>query len=101
MLAPFLQHLPVGGDLVLALLDRDKIVRVDILQSHEHPADACLRGLFDKIRDLVTLCVGLDGKADVRAIAGAQGDQTVEQRLQSRLRAKLSSVMKNRRIRWA
>jgi hypothetical protein len=53
VLAPFLQRLPVVGDLVLAFLGWDEIVRIDVLQSDEHPADACLRGLLDEIRDLV------------------------------------------------
>jgi hypothetical protein len=39
VLAPFLQHLPVVGDLVLAFLGWDEIVRIDVLQSDEHPAD--------------------------------------------------------------
>ena len=81
MLAPFLQHLPVVGDLVLAFLGRDEIVRIDVLQSNKYAADACLRRLLDEIRDLVAQRVDLDGKADLRAIAGAQLDQTVEQQL--------------------
>ena len=81
MLAPFLQHLPVVGDLVLAFLGWDEIVRIDVLQSDEHPADACLRGLLDEIRGLVAERVDLDGEADLRAIAGAELDQSVEQQL--------------------
>ena len=81
MLAPFLQHLPVVSDLVLAFLSRDEIVRVDVLQSNEHPADACLRCLLNKIRDLVAQRVDLDGEANLRAIASTQLDQAVEQQL--------------------
>ena len=81
VLAPFLQHLPVVSDLVLALLGRDEIVRVDVLQSNEHSADACLRCLLDEIRDLVAQRVDLNGEANLRAIARAQLDQTVEQQL--------------------
>ena len=81
VLAPFLQHLAVVGDLVLTFLGGDEIVRVDVLQSDEHPADARLCGLFDEIRDLVTKRVDLDGEADLRTIAFAQRYQTVEQQL--------------------
>jgi len=37
-----------------------------------------LRSLLDEIRDVVTECVDLDGKADVWAAVAAQSDQTVQ-----------------------
>src|ERR1700731_502315 len=76
VLAPFLQRLPLVGDLVLAFLGWDEIVRIDVLQSDEHPADACLRGLLDEIRDLVAERCRPDGEADLRAIAGAQASRS-------------------------
>ena len=76
VIAPFLQHLPVVGDLVLPLFGGDKIVRIDVLKSDEHATDARLRGLFNEIRNLVTQRVDLNGESYVRAIAGAQLDQS-------------------------
>ncbi len=81
VLAPFLQHLAVLGDLVLPLLGRDQIVGVDVLQSDEHPAHAGLRRLLDEVRNLVAKRIDLDGEADLRELAVAQLDQPVEQRL--------------------
>jgi hypothetical protein len=45
--------------------------------------------------------VDLDRKADLQPVAEAQPDHPVNSLSQSRLRAKLSSVMKNRLIPWA
>src|SRR5439155_15862413 len=52
------QHLAIFGDLVLALLRRGEIVRVDIFQSNEHPRDA--GSLRDEVFDFVTKGVDLD-----------------------------------------
>ena len=38
VLAPFLQHFAVLGDLVLALLGRDQVVRIDIFEPDEDAA---------------------------------------------------------------
>ena len=80
MVAPFLQHLPVVGNLVLALLGGNEIVGVDVLEPNEYPAHACACCLLDEIRDLVAERVDLDGKPDLGAICGPQRDQAIEQR---------------------
>ena len=79
VVAPFLQQLPIIGDLVLTLLCRDKIVRINVLQSYEHSTNSRLGRLLDEVWDFVTQRVNLDGKADVRAVSGAQGYQTIKQ----------------------
>src|SRR6516225_2140389 len=79
--APLLQHLPVVGNLVLALLRRNEVVRIDVLQPDEDTTHAGGGRLLDEIRDLVAKRIDLNGKADVRAVAGAQLDQPVEQLL--------------------
>src|ERR1700730_13167671 len=50
VLAPFLQHLPVVGDLVLAFLGWDEIGRIDVLHSDEHPEEASLAVLPGEMR---------------------------------------------------
>ncbi len=65
--APFLQHHPIFGDLVLALLGGDEILGIDVLKPDEHALDAGLRRLLDEVRDLVAERVDLDGEADVDA----------------------------------
>src|SRR6516225_5012685 len=64
--APLLQHLPVVGNLVLALLGRNEVVRIDVLQPNEDTAHAGGGRLLDEIRDLVAKRIDLNGKADVR-----------------------------------
>ena len=60
VLAPFLDHFPVFGDLVLPFLGRDQVVGVDVLETDENMANACPRCLLDEIRNLVTERVDLD-----------------------------------------
>ena len=84
MLAPLLQHLAVLGDLVLALLGRDEIVGIDVLQPYKYAAHAGFRGLLDEVGNPVAQGVHLDGETDVHALAGAQHDHAVEQRLPNR-----------------
>ncbi len=81
VLAPFLQHLAIFGDLVLSLLGRDQIVGIDVLQTDEHATHAGLRRLLDEIGNLVAQRVDLDRKADLRKVAVAQLDQAIEQHL--------------------
>src|SRR5262249_40319227 len=81
VVAPFLQHLAIFGDLVLALLGADQVVRIDVLEPDEDPAHAGARRLLDEIRDLVTERVDLDGEADLGELALAQLDHAIEQRL--------------------
>ena len=50
-LVPGLQHLAVFGDLVLALLGGQQVVRVDVLQPDEHAIDAGPARLVDEMRD--------------------------------------------------
>src|SRR5215472_17449836 len=47
------QHLAIVGDLVLSLLRRGEIVRVDIFQSNEHPRDAGPLRLGDEVFNFV------------------------------------------------
>src|SRR5262245_34385880 len=61
---PGKQHLAIFGDLVLALLRRDEIVRVDVLQSNEHPRDAGPLRLRDEVFDFVAKGVDLDHQAE-------------------------------------
>ena len=77
---PFQQHLPVLGDLVLALLGRDQVRRVDVLKPEEHAGHAGALGLLDEVRNLVAQRVDLDHEADVEAILFAQLDDAVVDR---------------------
>src|SRR5262245_64005806 len=81
VLAPFLQHGTVFGDLVLPLLGLDQVVRIDVFQPEERPLDPRLRRLLDEIGDLVAQRIDLDSEADVHAFLEPQLDQPVEQRL--------------------
>src|SRR6202453_2744023 len=76
--APFLQHHPIFGDLVLPLLGGDEILGVDVLKPDEHAFDAGGRRLLDEVLDLVAERVDLDGEADVDAFL-LQLDHSVEQ----------------------
>src|ERR1019366_2101198 len=81
VVAPHLQHLAVFGDLVLAFLGGDQIVRIDILEPDEHAPHARLSRLLDEVRDLVAESVDLDGEADIHPLADPHLDHAVEQRL--------------------
>src|SRR5262245_37676306 len=92
---PGKQHLAIFGDLVLALLRRDEIVRVDVLQSNEHPRDAGpLRFamkfsiLWQRVSTWIIRPSGIPpfSRSSIRRSKIAS---------HSWLRAKLSSVMKN------
>src|SRR5262249_41051841 len=79
VVAPFLQHLPVFGDLVLPLLGGDQIVGIDILKSDEHTAPTCLRRLFDEIRYFVAERIDLDGEAEAGKFGLAQVNEPIKQ----------------------
>ena len=78
---PGLQHLAVFGDLVLALLGGQQVVRIDVLQPDEHAIDAGPARLVDEVRDAMALGVDLDDERDVDALVLAQLDQPVEELL--------------------
>ena len=80
VLAPLEQKLAVVRNVVLLLLRREKIVRVDVFQADEHPLDARRRRLLDEAGDLVAGRVDLDDEARVEALL-SQLDQPVENRL--------------------
>ena len=60
IVAPFLEHLAVFGDSVLALLGGHQVVRIDVLQTDENARHAGPLGLGDEILDLVAQGVDLD-----------------------------------------
>ncbi len=68
MVAPFLQHQAVFGDLVLPLLGGEKIVGIDVLKSDEDPVDAGARRLLDEIGNAMTKCVDLDDQLDFECL---------------------------------
>ena len=76
---PGLQHLAVFGDLVLALLGRQQVVRIDVLQTDEHAVDAGPARLVDEVRDAMALRVDLDDQGHFDAFVLAQLDQPVEE----------------------
>jgi hypothetical protein len=53
----------------------------DVLEPDVHPFDAGLRGLCDKARDAVALCVDLDDQVEDHALALPELDQPVEDAL--------------------
>src|SRR5262249_41582552 len=75
------QHLAIFGDLVLALLRRGEIIRVDIFQSNEHPRDAGPLRFGDEVFDFVAKGVDLDHQAERNPILLPQLDQAIEDRL--------------------
>src|SRR2546427_6886219 len=75
------QHLAIFGDLVLALLCRGEIVRVDVFQSNEHPGDAGPLRLHDEVFDLVAKRVDLDHQAERNPALLPEFDQAIEDRL--------------------
>ena len=76
---PGLQHLAVFGDLVLALLGGQQVVRVDVLQPDEHAVDAGPARLLDEVRDPVALRVDLDDQGHLDAFVLLELDQPVEE----------------------
>ena len=75
------QHVAILGDAVLPLLRLQQVVGVDVLQPDEHTRHAGTRGLFNEIRQLVAQGVDLDDQADLDAVALADLDDPVEDRL--------------------
>src|SRR6187551_95612 len=71
-LVPRLKHGAVLGDLVLLLVSREQIVRVDILQPNEDTLHAGAHGLFDEVRNLVAKGVDLNGEVRAEAFRLAQ-----------------------------
>ena len=96
VVAPFLQHLAIFGDLVLPLLGRDQIVGIDVLEPDEDAAHARFLRLLDEVRDLVAKRVDLDGEAEIQPSFSRISMIRSKSASQLRLRAKLSSVMKKR-----
>ena len=67
-LVPLLEHVAIFGDLVLALVGGEQIVRVDVLEPDEgahHPG--ALR-LVDEIGDAVAERVDLDGEVGLEPL---------------------------------
>jgi hypothetical protein len=56
-------------DLVLALLGREQIVGIDVLQTNENPTDPSLRGFLDKGLDAVAQGIHLNREANPQALA--------------------------------
>ena len=77
-LLPGQQHLAVFGDLVLPLLGRHQVGRIDILKPDEDAADARALALLDEVRQLVAERVDLDDQREVNLLDLAQMDQPVE-----------------------
>ena len=80
MLAPLLQHRAVFGNPVLALLGRDEIVGIDILQTDKYAADTGQRRFLDEVWDAVTQGVHLDREADLQALDDPQLDHAIKER---------------------
>ena len=78
--APFLQHFPVVGDLVLPLLRRDQIVGIDVFEPDEDAAGSGPCRLLDEVGNLVAERIDLNGEPDVHALLDAQFDHAVKQR---------------------
>ena len=76
---PRLQHLAVFGDLVLALLGGQQVVRVDVLQTDEHAVDAGPARFMDEVRDAMALGVDLDDQGELDALVLLQLDEPVEE----------------------
>ena len=76
---PRLQHLAVLGDLVLALLGGQQIVRIDVFQADEDAIDARPARLVDEVRDAVALGVDLDDQRELDALVLLQLDEPVEE----------------------
>src|SRR5262245_42590903 len=75
------QHRAVFRKLVLALLRREQVRRIDAFEADQHAVRTRTGGLLDEIWDLVAQRVDLDHQPDVHALAFAQRDNPVEDRL--------------------
>jgi hypothetical protein len=67
-------------DLVLALLGREQIVGIDVLQTNENPRDPSLRGFLDKVRGAVAQGIHLSREASPQALANPQLDHPIKKR---------------------
>ena len=93
---PGLQHLSIFGDAVLALLHLREIFRIDALEADEDVFAPRARRLVDEVRDLVRERVDLDQKDRFNRSRSRSSIMRSKIASQFLLRAKLSSVMKNR-----
>ena len=78
---PRLQHPAIVGDLVLAFLGGQQVVRVDVLQPDEHAEHAGPARLVDEVFDLMTLRIDLDDQGQFDALVLLELDQPVEELL--------------------
>ena len=62
---PFEQHLPVLGDLVLALLGGQQVRRVDVFKPEEYARHTGTLRLLDEVRNLMAQRVDLNHETDV------------------------------------
>ena len=80
-LLPGQQHAAVFGDLVLLLVGRGEVVRVDAFEAEKDVAAARRHRLADEARHPVDHHIGLDDKGDGQPFFFAEFDQAVEDRL--------------------
>ena len=80
-LVPLLEKVAVFGDLVLALVGGEQVVRVDVLEADEGAHHARALRLVDEVRDPVAERVDLDREVGLQAFLLAQLDQPVEEGL--------------------
>ena len=78
---PRQQHLPIFGDLVLPLLGRQQVLRVDVFQPDIDAGDAGTRRLRDEVRDLVAHRVDLDNQPQIDLVPLANLNQPIEDQL--------------------
>ena len=78
---PGQQHLAVFGNLVLRLFRRLQVLRIDVLETDEHPRYAGTFALLDEVRNPVAERVHLNHQTDRNAVDFAQFDEAVEYRL--------------------
>jgi hypothetical protein len=86
---------------VLLLFGLQQIVGVDVFEPDKDPLAAGVRRLLDKVRDAVAQRVDLDGNWSSRPSCSRISISRSKIASESRLRAKLSSVMKKRKTPWA
>ena len=77
---PCQQHCPVLGDLVLPLLRRQQIGRIDVLEPDEDSGHARPFRFLDEIRDPMAQGVNLDHEPNVHAVAFTQLDDSIVDR---------------------
>jgi hypothetical protein len=75
------QEPAVLGDLVLALLGAEEVLRVDVLEAEERGLDPGERAFLDEARDAVAQGIDLNREAEREAFDPAQIDQPIEDRL--------------------